>query len=64
MSETKSFFPSIGSLAHQTDNSAQEADSAQVSDATEDKVVQQIESLCMKCGEQVRKFLLLETPLL
>lgn len=52
VSESKPLFPSIGSLA-QTDNS-QEPVSAQASDATEDKIVQEIESLCMKCGEQVR----------
>jgi len=50
--ESKPLFPSIGSLADQTDNSAQDADSAQASGATEDTVVQEIESLCMKCGEQ------------
>jgi len=50
--ETKPLFPSIGSLADQAD---QETESAQAPGTTEDKVIQQIESLCMKCGEQVRK---------
>ena len=54
-SESKPLFPSIGSLAEQTDDFVQEAGSSQVS-AMEDKVVQEIESLCMKCDEQVRNF--------
>ena len=50
-------FPSIGSVADQTDNLPLEinenADSATLPDSNEDKVVQEIESLCMRCSEQV-----------
>jgi hypothetical protein len=53
-SEAKPLFPSIGSLADDTDHHAQETDSAQAPDTAEDNVVQSIDSLCMKCGEQVR----------
>ena len=51
-------FPSIGSVADQTDN-LQETDESTAHAATlptndnEEKVVQEVESLCMKCGEQV-----------
>lgn len=50
-------FPSIGSIADQTDNleiqeTTGDADPISTSD-NEEKVVQEVESLCMKCGEQV-----------
>lgn len=53
--ETKPLFPHIGSLADQAD---QEPDSTQTSDEA-GKIIQQVESLCMKCGEQVREAYLL-----
>jgi zinc finger protein len=55
-------FPSIGSVADQTDNlQASEPDesidnttfSTLSTNDNEEKVVQEVESLCMKCGEQV-----------
>jgi len=51
-------FPSIGSVADQTDNlQTKETDDVPTStfstNDNEDKVVQEVESLCMKCGEQV-----------
>ena len=58
-------FPSIGSVADQTDNlQTRERDGnvgnpALSTNDNEEKVVQEVESLCMKCGEQVRFFPLL-----
>ena len=55
-------FPSIGSVADQTDNlQTKETDgssgnptlSTLSTNDNEEKVVQEVESLCMKCGEQV-----------
>jgi hypothetical protein len=45
--EKKSLFPTIGSLANQTDQPTAQAEDG-------DQVVQEIPSLCMKCHEQVR----------
>ena len=55
-------FPAIGSLADQTGQLSTEVASTQASGTTEDNVVQEIESLCMKCGEQVRVTQKLGTP--
>lgn len=48
-----SLFPSIGEIASQTED----IDEAQITEKAEgdveDKVIQEIESLCMKCHEQV-----------
>lgn len=58
-------FPSIGSVADQTDKletqktdaSTGKADSAPHStNDNDEKVVQELESLCMRCGEQVSFF--------
>jgi zinc finger protein len=49
-------FPSIGSIADQTDNlQTKETDRSSTfsPNDNEEKVVQEVESLCMKCGEQV-----------
>ena len=52
-------FPSIGSVADQTDNlQTRETDESSgnptfSTNDNEEKVVQEVESLCMKCGEQV-----------
>ena len=51
-------FPSIGSVADQTDSlQTKETDGDPTSTFSanddEEKVVQEVESLCMKCGEQV-----------
>jgi len=50
-------FPSIGTLAQQADSSTDQVD---LNDTTneppnddDDRVVQQVESLCMNCDEQV-----------
>lgn len=57
--ETKPLFPHIGSLADQAD---QEPDSTQTSDEA-GKIIQQVESLCMKCGEQgVTRMMLTSIP--
>jgi zinc finger protein len=49
-------FPSIGSVADQTDNlQTRETDGNPTfsTNDNEEKVVEEVESLCMKCGEQV-----------
>jgi zinc finger protein len=53
-------FPSIGAIADQTDlledrpdTPTEPSTNANATGETEDKVVQEIESLCMKCHEQV-----------
>jgi hypothetical protein len=60
MAETHTtLFPSIGSVADQTDNlqtkekTDDDPTSTSSTNDNEDKVVQEVESLCMKCGEQV-----------
>jgi zinc finger protein len=64
MSQAKGLFPSIGSVADQADHlpDHEETNGSSVSgisdNATEeldDKPTQEIESLCMKCGEQVSR---------
>ena len=54
-------FPLIGALAKQTDNSedlGKEGDAfSQFENGDEEKVVQEIESLCMNCEEQVAQYL-------
>jgi zinc finger protein len=51
-------FPSIGTIADQTDLLEDRPDTplepSTNGGETEEKVVQEIESLCMKCHEQVR----------
>ena len=53
----ENLFPSIGTLAQQADNSAQQADLNDTTNAPQkdddDRVVQEIESLCMNCEKQV-----------
>lgn len=53
---SESFFPTIGSVAAKadelTENSTNGTDQADAS-ADEERPLQEIESLCMKCGEQV-----------
>lgn len=53
----ENLFPSIGTLAQQADNSAEQADLNDTANAPQkdddDRVVQEIESLCMHCEEQV-----------
>ncbi|KAF8315358.1 hypothetical protein DL93DRAFT_2079095 [Clavulina sp. PMI_390] len=51
------FFPSIGDAVEQTDRLPDEntaGDQTQVSE--EDRPLQEVESLCMSCGEQVKIF--------
>ncbi|KAJ7451116.1 zf-ZPR1-domain-containing protein [Mycena latifolia] len=60
-------FPSIGTIADQTDLLKERPDSplepTNASEETEEKVVQEIESLCMKCHEQgVTRLLLTSIP--
>ena len=53
----ENLFPSIGTLAQQADSSADQADLNDTTGAPpkddDDRVVQEIESLCMNCEEQV-----------
>ena len=55
-------FPSIGTLAQQTDSSADPVHLDNTTDASskddDDRVVQEVESLCMNCEEQVSTNLL------
>lgn len=57
------FFPSIGSVAQKTDDLPDEVDEVKQPDqqehdnADEDRPMQEMESLCMNCGEQVRRLL-------
>jgi len=56
MAQNPKLFPTIGDIASQTDNLAIESETNGEDSQfdNEDKVVQEIESLCMKCEEQVR----------
>ena len=54
-------FPSIGTLAQQADSSADPVNFDDTTDAPskdDDRVVQEVESLCMNCEEQVSTNLL------
>jgi hypothetical protein len=46
-----SFFPSIGSIAVKADGLPNDSNDPSAED--QDRPLQEIESLCMKCGEQV-----------
>jgi zinc finger protein len=54
---SENLFPSIGTLAQRADSSADQADLNDTTNAPpkddDDRVVQEIESLCMNCEEQV-----------
>jgi zinc finger protein len=53
-------FPSIGTIAQQADSSADPVDtSGAPSKDDDDRVVEEIESLCMNCEEQVSTNLLM-----
>ena len=56
MPEQEVLFPSIGSIAQTTEN-IQDARSEESTTEEDDRAVQEIESLCMSCGEQVRRSL-------
>ena len=54
MAQNPNLFPTIGEIASQTDGLVNESENREDSQFdNEDKVVQEIESLCMKCEEQV-----------
>lgn len=58
MAQPNDLFPSIGSLAEQADqlpdDDAKQDSTSGADDAEgEERPLQEIESLCMKCGEQV-----------
>lgn len=61
-------FPSIGTIAQQADSSADPIDIGDTSGAPskddDDRVVQEIESLCMNCEEQVSTNLLMHYSLM
>ena len=48
------FFPPIGQLAKQTDDLPEEHTASDgPGDVQEDRPLEEVESLCMRCGEQV-----------
>jgi zinc finger protein len=55
MAQNTNLFPTIGDIASQTDEIVNESETKGEDSQfdNEDKVVQEIESLCMKCEEQV-----------
>jgi hypothetical protein len=56
---SQSFFPTIGSVAAKADQLPEHTnyDSEQTKPSADDeRPLHEIESLCMKCGEQVRHF--------
>ena len=55
MAPNTNLFPTIGDIASQTDEIVNESETRGEDSQfdNEDKVVQEIESLCMKCEEQV-----------
>lgn len=53
MSKSNEFFPTIGELADQAHKNEETAEGDAGNEEQEEKVVQEIESLCMKCHEQV-----------
>lgn len=53
-SEPTKFFPKIGEVAEKTDALEGKDFSEQTKEDDEDRTVEEIESLCMSCGEQVR----------
>ncbi|KAF7306282.1 Zinc-finger protein ZPR1 [Mycena indigotica] len=56
-------FPTIGAVAEQTDSLQEPPDTGSAVDGDEDKAVEEIESLCMKCHEQgVTRMLLTSIP--
>ncbi|PSR73812.1 hypothetical protein PHLCEN_2v10382 [Hermanssonia centrifuga] len=53
-STTTDLFPAIGQVAHDTSNNPESADTQSgQADDDDERAVQEIESLCMKCYEQV-----------
>ncbi len=52
MTQNQGLFPSIGSAAAQTDLLSE---TEPINGKTEEKATQEIESLCMECGQQVWK---------
>lgn len=56
MSTNPELFPAIGSVVEQTEKLPVEAQTVEVT-LDEERPVQEIESLCMRCEEQVRPFL-------
>lgn len=55
MSSNAELFPTIGSVVDKTQSLPVEAQTVEVT-LDEEKPVQEIESLCMRCHEQVRAF--------
>lgn len=58
MSSNAELFPTIGSVVDKTQSLPVEAQTVEVT-LDEEKPVQEIESLCMRCHEQVRVYNLL-----
>ncbi|KAF9035231.1 ZPR1 zinc-finger domain-containing protein [Panaeolus papilionaceus] len=63
MSKSNEFFPTIGELADQAHKNEETAEGDAGNEEQEEKVVQEIESLCMKCHEQgVTRLMLTSIP--
>lgn len=54
MTERKTLFPEIGSVAHETAQQSEPQAGQAVGEEDDDRAVQEVESLCMKCYKQVR----------
>ena len=54
-----SLFPTIGKVAEETEKISEDQDALNVNTTEDDRAVQEIESLCMKCGEEGSTRLLL-----
>lgn len=52
--KSNGFFPKIGEVAEKTDAIEDKDVLQQTKEDDEDRPVEEIESLCMNCGEQVR----------
>ena len=62
MSDKANLFPSLGEIATRTDARAEQEDNAQPQEE-EDRDMQEIESLCMRCHEQgITRLLLTSIP--
>ena len=53
-SKANEFFPKIGEVAEKADGLEDKDIAGQVEEGDEDRPVEEIESLCMNCREQVR----------
>lgn len=55
MAAPNEHFPEIGKLVDETDKQEEHHSDEATANADEERAVQEIESLCMRCYEQVRR---------